>query len=298
MPIVKGGAVNLVMAFKSLIEDHGGEILCGKDVAELITKSGKIEAVRTVDGDEYRAREAVVCNVTPTQLYGRLLGEADTPARIRSEAQAYRYGRGDMQIHIAMDEPPEWNDENLGKVAMLHLTAGLDGVSRAVNEAERGLLPVEGTIVLAQPTALDPSRAPDGKWILWLQLQELPRLIRGDAADEITPPEDGRWTDAVRERYADRIVNRIARHIPNLKSAMLGRTVLSPADLEGMNMNLVGGDPYSGDCGIDQFLLWRPLKSLRNHATPVKGLYHIGASTHPGPGLAGSSGYMVAKSLL
>ena len=59
-------------------------------------------------------------------------------------------------------------------------------------------------------------------------------------------------------------------------------------------MNLVGGDPYSGSCSIDQFLLWRPFPGVKNHETPVKGVYHIGASTHPGPGLGGNSGFMVA----
>jgi len=29
----------------------------------------------------------------------------------------------------------------------------------------------------------------------------------------------------------------------------------------------------------------------------VKRLYHIGASTHPGPGLGGMSGFMVAQHL-
>src|SRR5260221_4523269 len=40
---------------------------------------------------------------------------------------------------------------------------------------------------------------------LWLQLPEAPRHIKGDAAGEIETPADGRWTEAVRERYADRI---------------------------------------------------------------------------------------------
>ena len=72
---------------------------------------------------------------------------------------------------------------------------------------------------------------------------------------------------------------------------------MSPADLEKLNINLVGGDPYSGHCGMQQFFAWRPLKSIKNHDTTVKDLYHIGASTHPGPGLGGNSGYMVAKHL-
>ena len=77
---------------------------------------------------------------------------------------------------------------------------------------------------------------------------------------------------------------RLARSIPNLPAATLKRVVLSPADLERLNVNLVGGDIYGGSCALDQNLLWRPLAAAPGHATAVRGLFHIGASTHPGPG--------------
>ncbi|MGH8874905.1 MAG: phytoene desaturase family protein, partial [Acidimicrobiia bacterium] len=206
-------------------------------------------------------------------------------------------GRAGMQIHYALSSPPEWSEPELSRTALLHLTPGLDGVSKAVNEAERGLLPDTATIVVGQPTAVDPSRAPEGSWILWIQLQELPSVIEGDAGGEIDVPPSGSWTEEVREAYADRIHRRLGAHISNLDQAMLGRRAFSPADLETINPNLVGGDPYSGACTVDQSLLWRPIPGLRNHQTPVAGLYHIGASTHPGPGLGGHSGYMVAHRL-
>jgi phytoene dehydrogenase-like protein len=179
----------------------------------------------------------------------------------------------------------------------VHLTPGLDGVSRAVNEAERGLLPAEATVVVGQPLAVDPSRAPEGKGMLWIQLQELPRRPKGDAAGEIDTG-DGTWSDELKERYADRIQARIARHAPNFESSIRKRVVFSPADIERANVNLVGGDIYSGSCALDQNLLWRPRPSLPGHRTAIAGLYHIGASTHPGPGLGAGSGTIVAHELL
>src|SRR4029450_6278521 len=101
----------------------------------------------------------------------------------------------------------------------------------------RGLLPAEATIVCGQPVAVDPSRASDGAWIVWIQLQELPPgRIKGDVAHELDVG-DGTWTEALREAYADRIVERLGRHIENLDTATLGRVVLSPADLEAANPN-------------------------------------------------------------
>lgn len=292
MPVVVGGSSHIVDAFRHVIEGHGGQLLTGVDVSGVTVSEGKGTGVVTTAGDTYAATTAVICNATPTQLYGRLL--PDVPEDVAAKARAYRYGRADMQVHYALDEPPAWPDPDLNQVAYVHITPGLDGVSRAVNEAERGLLPELGTIVVGQPVALDPSRAPEGKWILWVQLQELPSRIKGDAAGTIAIPPDGRWTDDVKAAYLDRVQQRLARHIPNLESSLVGRRAYSPAELEGLNMNLVGGDPYSGACTIDQFLMWRPFPGANNHETPVKNVFHIGASTHPGPGLGGNSGYMVA----
>ncbi len=296
LPLVKGGNYRTVEAFKQVIEAGGGEFHVNADIAEILIKDGKAHGVRAADGREWMAKN-VICNVTPTQLYGRLIPQSASPEPIRRQAAEYRYGKGNMQIHLALSAPPQWADAKLKDVIYLHLTSGLDGISRAVNEAERGLLPAEGTICVCQPTALDPSRAPDGGAVLWVQLPECPRVVRGDALGEIAVPADGTWTEGLRESYADRIVERLAKYIPNLKQSIVGRAVNSPADLEGMNMNLVGGDPYSGECSIDQYMFWRPLRGVKDHATPVKNLFHIGASTHPGPGLSGASGFHVANAL-
>ena len=242
--------------------------------------------------------KGVICSMTPAQLYSRLLRDSAPPPEITAALGRYRHGKGNMQIHYALDAPPRWNGgEELGKVALLHVTPGLDGVSRAANEAERGLLPAEPTICVGQPTALDPSRAPEGKAILWLQLPEAPRFLKGDASGQIVTPPDGRWTTAVREAYADRVEALFSRHIKDFNSLVIARKAYSPADLESMNVNLVGGDPYGGYCGLDQFFVWRPFASSLNYRTHVPGLYHIGASTHPGPGLGGGSGFLLASAL-
>jgi phytoene dehydrogenase-like protein len=280
MPIPRGGGAKLAEALVAYIREQGGTCETGADVTS-VTSNG----VRTADGTSLGARRAVICNVTPTQLYGQLLEGHQAPK--------FRYGRSEMQIHFALSEPPRWEgDERLGKTAIVHLTPGLDGVSRAVNEADRGLLPAEATVVVGQPLTMDESRAPDGKGLLWVQLQELPWRVKGDAAGEIDVA-DGVWSSELRERYADRIQARIAKHVPNLESSILKRTALSPADLQDANINLVHGDPYGGSLALDQNFLWRA-----QHKTPVENVWLVGASTHPGPGLGGGSGALVAAQLL
>jgi phytoene dehydrogenase-like protein len=296
MPIPRGGGVRLADALVALIREHGGTCEVGVDVERVLVEGGRAVGVRTATGETVTAARAVVCNVLPRQLYGRLL---DTPVdELARKARRVRHGRAEMQIHFALSEPPRWDgDERLGQTAIVHLTPGLDGVSRAVNEAERGLLPAEATVVVGQPLTMDASRAPVGRGLLWVQLQELPWQVRGDAAGELDPA-GGAWTPELRERYADRIQARIARHVPNLDSSILSRVVLSPADLQDANLNLAHGDPYGGSLALDQNFLWRPFPASPGHRTPVAGLFHIGASTHPGPGLGAGSGTLVAQELL
>jgi phytoene dehydrogenase-like protein len=298
MPVPRGGGSKLAEALVALIRDAGGVCDTDRDVERVVVRSGRAVGVRLTDGETIEAERAVVAGVTPTQLYERLLADVDVPAPVAEGARRFRYGRSEMQIHYALAEPPRWDgDERLGRTAIVHLTPGLDGVSRAVNEADRGLLPAEATVVVGQPLSLDPSRAPDGRGLLWIQLQELPWRIKGDAADEIDVG-DGRWTDELRERYADRIQARLARHIPNLEPSILRRVALGPHDLQRANVNLRHGDPYGGALTLDQNLLWRPFPHSGGHSTPVERLWQIGASTWPGPGLGGGSGTLVAQQLL
>lgn len=295
-PIVKGGAGNFLTAFERLIEEQGGKIRTGCDVETVDVQNGRASGVRLATGEIIKAGKSVICSTTPKQLYGRLLS-GQAPEKEAAAVSRYRHGKGNFQIHYALDGVPAWPDTSLQDVALLHLTPGLDGVSKACNEAVRGMLPEVPTMCVGQPHALDSSRCPDGKAILWVQLPEAPRFVKGDAAGQLDVPEDGTWTEALREAFADRAEAILATQINGFSKMVIQRRAYSPADLEAMNINLVGGDPYGGASSIDQYFAWRPFKHSINHDTPIKGLHHIGASTHPGAGLGGGSGFLLGTKL-
>lgn len=291
-PIVKGGSGAGVAAFRALIEEKGGAIRTGADVERIIVKGDHVAGVRLAGGEEIICK-SVLASVAPGQLYGRLLKGVNLPED-KASVPGFRHGRGNFQLHYALDRAPEWVTAGLGDVALIHLADGVDSVSKSANEAERGMFPETPTICVGQPTALDSTRAPEGKAVLWLQIPDAPRVIKGDAAGTI-PGRD--WDEATREAFADRIEAILSRHIRDFAAIKLARRACSPADLEAMNVNLVGGDPYGGNCALDQFFIWRPFAHSTNGTGPVRGLLHIGASTHPGPGLGGGSGFNAAKRL-
>lgn len=289
-PVVKGGAGQAAAAFARLIEAKGGMIRTGVEAARIIVEGGKAIGVETAAGERILARN-VIASTALGQLYDGLLRDQPKP----ETAKKYRHGRGNFQLHYALDGDVEWDGDGLEDVALIHLADGIDSVSKSSNEAERGMLPAVPTICVGQPHRLDATRCPQGKAVLWLQIPDAPVVIKGDAAGKIdTVPQ---WTETMREAYADRIEGILSKHIKNWDQIKLKRRAYSPADLEGLNINLVGGDPYGGACALDQFFVWRPHAGQVNNGTAVKNLYHIGASTHPGPGLGGGSGLNVAKGL-
>lgn len=294
LPVVKGGGNQLVQALVAIIKKHGGQVYTNTHVDKVIIENGRATGVES-HGKMYKASKAVICNVTPAQLYQQLL--PNTSHAVVEATKKYRYGRGAMQIHLALSAPPAWANEEMLKVPMAHLATDLNQVSLSIMQAECGLIPAQSTVAIGQPAAVDPSRVPEGGWILWLQIQDMPRVLTGDAKGEIAVDSELGWTDSVREQVADRIVQQLEQVMPGLHSQIVGRKVLSPADLEHLNPNLVGGDIYSGTCSLDQFFWFRPFAktgAVKGHQTSIKNVYHIGAATHPGPGLGGGSGVLVA----
>jgi phytoene dehydrogenase-like protein len=201
-----------------------------------------------------------------------------------------------MQVHVALNRPMRWSDARLDAVPLIHVGTGAAGTGIACAEAEAGLLPREPTVVVGQQYVLDPTRVPEGKGALWLQLQEVPYAPAGDAAGELSVA--GGWDDALKKAYADRVLRRIGRFAPGLDAAVEAVDIIAPTDLAAENPNAVMGDPYAGSAELDQNLFWRPVPTAAGHRTGVRNLWHIGASTHPGPGLGAGSGHLVAQALL
>ncbi|MER6077857.1 NAD(P)/FAD-dependent oxidoreductase [Streptomyces sp. NPDC001833] len=297
LPVVAGGAGRFVDAFRALLAELRVDVRTGHTV-ERVAVNGDGRAVGVVCGGEtLLARRAVLASVTPSALYGELLpADARVPSAVRAQAGRFRHGRAAMQIHVALSAPLTWNDDRLAGVPLLHLSDGSASTGIACAEAEAGLLPRRPTVVVGQQHVLDPSRVPQGGAALWLQLQELPFTPAGDAGEELGV--SGGWTKELAQGYARRVLARVARHAPDLPDKLLAFDVLTPTDLQEANPNAVAGDPYGGSAELDQNLLWRPLPAASRHATPVPGLWHIGASTHPGPGLGGGSGHLAARQLL
>ncbi len=294
MVIGQGGARTVIDAMTGVVKEHGGVVLLGTRATGVVTAEGRARGVTLADGRRLDADRAVIANVHPATLFGTLLPESPDQAAYRKRLKEFRPGPGTMMVHFALSALPDWAaGAALKRFAYVHLAPTLLAMSRAYDEAKAGLLPREPVLVVGQPTALDPSRAPAGQHVLWVQVRVLPPVIVGDAAEEIAGTD---W-DAVKETYADRVAAIIERYAPGFGATVLGRSVLSPLDLERANPNLIGGDSLSGSHHLDQNFVFRPVPGWSRYRTPVKNLYLCGASTWPGAGVGAGSGFLLGKML-
>jgi phytoene dehydrogenase-like protein len=289
-----GGASTMIDALVSLLGSLGGELLLGTEVDEIVVERGRATGVAVKGGERIAADRAVVANVSPSLLFGGLVRREALDAEFLRRAARYRYGPGTLMIHLALEDLPDWSAGSEARESCyLHVGPYLDDMGLAYAQASAGLLPARPMMVVGQPTAVDPSRAPEGRHILWVQVRVVPGQIRGDAAREI---ESSDW-DEVKERYADRVLGQLAEHAPSLGERILGRHVMSPLDLERANPNLVGGDQVGGSHHPAQHYLFRPIPGWSRYATPVERLYMCGAGTWPGAGVGAGSGYLLGKEL-
>ena len=158
-------------------------------------------------------------------------------------------------IHLALDDLPDWRaGAELQRFAYVHVAPDLEMMARVYAEASAGLLPAEPVLVVGQPTAIDPTRAPEGKHVLWVQVRVLP-------AEIVATPRRNRCQDMGRGQGA--VCRARARHPGGLRAGVaqriLGQAVFSPMDLERENPNLIGGDNLSGSHHLDQNFFLRPV---------------------------------------
>ena len=283
MVLGKGGADNLIKALVAVIKENGGTLVSGAKVTEILTNNGKATGVKTADGKVYEATK-IIANVNPALIPNLLpKNEAEKPevAKIKN----FRPGLGTMMIHLALSDLPDWKASEARGFNYVHIAPYVDDLAMTYTVAAAGKLPTTPALVIGQPTVSDPSRAPEGKHVLWIQVRVLPLEINGTT-----------W-DRVGEEYADQIIENIEQYAPGFKEKILSRKVLTPTDLERYNANLIKGDSLGGSHHPAQFFFLRPLPGWTGHKSPIENLFICGSGTWPGGGVGGGSGLMVANLL-
>ena len=292
MVIGQNGADTITTAMVRMIEARGGSVTCNAPVASIETAGGAATGITLEDGTFVSAEKAVIANVSPGALLRLTGGTGD--ARHEAAMRGFTHAPGTMMIHLAMDALPDWTaGTELKDYAYVNLAPSMEMMARTYAQAQAGLLPDEPVVIVGQPTAIDPGRAPEGKHILWLQVRMAPGQISGDAKGEIAAKD---W-DSAAEPFAERALDILESYAPGTRDKILGRHVVTPVMLEADNPNLVGGDQVCGSHHLHQHFMYRPARGYADGTTPIDRLYHTGAAVWPGGGAGAGPGGLLARKL-
>ena len=291
MALGKGGSDTIIKAMVAAIIVRGGVVECNAPVTRILHDGGRATGVELADGRQVMAAKAVIAGVAPSALT-RLTGAVN--ADFDAAMTQFDHAPGTLMIHLALDGQPDWTaGKALQSFAYVQIAPSLDQMARTYAQARAGLLPDAPVLVVGQPTALDPSRAPTGKHVLWVQVRMVPGVILGDARDEITATD---WATAAAP-FAARVLAILERHAPGLGQKILAKRIVTPAELAAENPNLVGGDQLCGSHHLSQNFLFRPARGHADGTTPIRNLYLTGAAVWPGAGTGAGPGYMLAQKL-
>jgi len=251
-------------------------------VAELRDHGAEIETDAPVRSlDEVGDSRAVLLDTSPELLFS-----AELPRRYERALRRYRYGSGVAKVDFALDGPVPWANPAVGLAPTVHIGGSRREIALAENAVAHGLQPgvnVHGAgaggaprhpyVLVCQPSVVDPTRAPEGKHVLWAYTH-VPAGSTLDATELVT---------AAVERFA-----------PGFRDVVLASAASSAAEVGAYNANYVGGDIYSGELTFAQ-LVKRPVVSTAPWRTPVDGVYLCSSATPPGPAVHGMNGWYAAK---
>ncbi|MFF9511183.1 phytoene desaturase family protein [Streptomyces sp. NPDC014724] len=251
-PVPRGGSQAISDALASYIREQGGAIRTGTEVKRL---------------DELPPARAYVFDTSPTAL-ARIAG-------LGNAYRGYRYGASCFKIDYALSGPVPWTAEEARRAGTVHVGPTAGEIDAALSAAVAGRDPSVPFLITAQPSLVDPSRAPEGRHVFWAY-GHVPAGWEGDATDVI-------------ERQLERFA-------PGFRDLVLARAVAGPPQLALRNANYVGGDIACGAFAGLQSVI-RPKLARVPYATAHPAVFLCSSATPPGPGVHGMSGHHAAKAV-
>ncbi len=255
-PVARGGSQAIADSLVSYLESLGGGVETGALVTAL---------------DELPAARAYLLDVMPRDL-AAIAGDR-LPDRYRARLGRFRHGPAVFKVDYALADAVPWKAEECRRAAAVHLGASLDEIVGALAAVASGRPPDPPFLIVAQPTIVDASRAPEGRHVLWAY-GHVPRGWQGDL------------TAAIEDQ--------IERFAPGFRDVVLARSAWGPPRLQAHNRSMIDGD-IAGGAFQGLQVLFRPVAARVPYATPDPAVFLCSAATPPGPGVHGMGGYFAAQ---
>jgi phytoene dehydrogenase-like protein len=262
-PIPRGGAQAIAQALTSYLKSLGGSVHTSRRI--------DAAAFKELEADS----ELVFFDTAPRHLLA-IAGDRIGSGYRRAFGR-FQVGPGAFKVDYALSEPVPWSAQECRRAITVHLGGTFEEIAASEFAVSQGRCAERPFVLATQPTLFDETRAPEGKHVLW-------------AYGHV--PNGSNFDLSERAQMEDRIDAQIERFAPGFRDCILARHVSTPATLESMDANLLGGDIGGGALSLRQ-MIFRP--TLRGYATGTRNLYLCSASTPPGGGVHGMCGYHAAQ---
>lgn len=257
-PVAQGGSQAIADALAGYLEDLGGTIFTDRPVTNL--------------GDIPDA-DAVLFNLMPGAI-ADIAGDQLSQVTTRF-LRGWRHGPASYKVDWVLDGPVPWIAAACRRAGTVHVGGTVEEIVASEARLGDGPLHPNPFVLIAQPSVVDPTRAPDGRHVVW----GYTHMPRGDTS-----------------AAGDRIEAQIERFAPGFRDLIVARHSMGPADLERHNANYVGGDIGGGAFNLRNVVL-RPRPALDPYHLG-EGFFIASSASPPGAGVHGMAGLHAARSVL
>ncbi|PIU00738.1 MAG: phytoene desaturase [Bdellovibrionales bacterium CG10_big_fil_rev_8_21_14_0_10_45_34] len=259
----RGGTGALVQALAKLFKEIGGTIELNAEVSKITTSRGTVTGVLKQNGESEKF-DLVVSNGDVVHTYRKLLSDENLVEKTASRVGRMRHSMGLFLIYFG-------TRREFPQVAHHNVLFGPRYKELLKDIFSRGHLPDDFSLYLHAPTRTDKSLAPPGHECFYV-LSPVSHLGKLNVDWSVEGP-----------RYADKILKYLdERYLPGLLDSLVYKKIFTPTDFK-QELNAHWGSAFSLEPILTQSAYFR----THNKDSKLKGLYFVGAGTHPGAGVPG-----------
>jgi phytoene desaturase len=259
----KGGMIGIPKGLQKCGERKGMKVRLKSPVKKILIEKGRAMGVMLEDGTEITS-DLVISNINSKKMYFDLVGEEHIPWMARKGLKSYTYSMATPMLYLCLDYTPPLKDHH----TLMTVPMGkMDDYWE--NYYKKGIFPAEQFGILSWTTKSDPSLAPKGHHVIAVTLAPGPYRLQGTTWDREKPALIQNIIKFLSKKY-----------LPGLEKHVVHADLSTPVDFE-KRLRSPEGAIYALRQDLPHSLMFRP--SARSRF--IKGLYLVGASTHPGGGV-------------
>ena len=258
-----GGTGNIIRGFEKLMEEVGIKILKNSEVTKIISNNNKISGVQ-INNQKIIDADNVICNADPPAVYEKLLdGNTNISSLFKWKKNRMEYSMGLFVYYFGTKkiyENVEHHTIKFGNKYKEHLDDIFN--NKKLNN--------DISYYLHRPTATDKSMAPEGNDCFYVLIP-------------VPNNQSGIDWNIEGEKMKNLVIDKMENDLmPNLKDNIVEDFYLTPDYFEN-DLNTKFGSGFSIQPKFTQSAYFR----FHNKSEIYKGLYFVGAGTHPGAGVPG-----------